>query len=211
MCDSRKTFGTLVLLCCIFLTECRVPKFAVAVSLPLFVSARLIHWAVIWATSHQMTVALLCIVADYTRFFCSVSIVTFTHLHHKGLLWAPNTASHISDRHFVHKPLWISLCYTSSTMGMQWNAIWGFKTQVTNASFHEEVSFHSGCLSLSHITLERLFQMTSHYVVTGNFQFNLNCSLRVLALAISSTINVCVLIFIWYVQIKICIWLFGLV
>lgn len=47
--------------------------------------------------------------------------------------------------------------------------------------------------------------MTSHYVVTGNFQFNLNCSLRVLALAISSTINVCVLIFIWYVQIKICI------
>lgn len=153
MCGSKKTFGSLVLLCCLFLTECRVLKFVVAVSLLLFVSLvfysvlYLIHWAIISATSHQMTVALLCIVADYTKFFCLLSIVTFTHLHHKGLLWAANTASHISDRHFVHKPLCISLCYTSSTMEIQWNAIWGFKTQVTNASFHKVVNFHSGCLS----------------------------------------------------------------
>lgn len=109
MCNSRTTFGTLVLLCCLFLTECRVLKFVVAVSLPPFVSMRLIHGAVLRAPSHQMTVVLLRIVADYTRFFCSLSIVTFTHLRHKGLLWASNTASHISDRHFVHKPLCISL------------------------------------------------------------------------------------------------------
>lgn len=203
MCGSKKTFGSLILLCCLFLTECRVLKFVVAVSLPLFVSVRLIHWAIIWATSHQMTVALLCIVADYTRFFCSLSIVTFTHLHHKGLLWAPNTASHISDRHFVHKPLCISFCYTSSTMEIQWNAIWGFKTQVRNASFHKEVSFHSGCLSRSHITLVRLLKVTRHYVVTGNFQFNVDYRLRVFALAINSTIKLYVLIFTWYVQIKI--------
>lgn len=150
MCSSKKTLCSLSFLCCFFLTECRVLKFVVAVSLTIFVSARLIHWTVIWATSHQMTVALLCIVADYARFFCSLSIVTFTHLHHKGLLWAPNTASHISDRHFVHKPLCTSFCYISSTMEIQWNAIWGFKTQIKNASFHKEVSFHSGCLSLSH-------------------------------------------------------------
>lgn len=81
-----KTFGTLVLLGCLFLTECRVLKFVVAVSLPPFVSMRLIHGAVIRAPSHQMTVVLLHIVADYTRFFCSLSIVTFTHLRHKGLL-----------------------------------------------------------------------------------------------------------------------------
>ncbi|TWW81370.1 Lysosomal acid phosphatase [Takifugu flavidus] len=31
MCNSRNTFGTLVLLCCLFLTECRVLKFVVAV------------------------------------------------------------------------------------------------------------------------------------------------------------------------------------
>lgn len=116
MCSSKETFGCLVLLSCLFLTECRVLTFVVAVSLPPFVSARLIHRAVIWATSHQMTVALLCIVADYTRFSCSMSIVTFTHLLHKGLLWASNTASHISDRHFVHKPLCISPRYSSSTM-----------------------------------------------------------------------------------------------
>lgn len=162
--NSRKTFGTLALLCCLFLTECRVLKFVVAVSLPPFVSMRLIHGAVIRAPSHQMTVVLLRIVADYTRFFHSLSIVTFTHLRHKGLLWASNTASHISDRHFVHKPLCISL---SVTLFQQW--------KYSKMRFEDlrpkqqmlpsiEVSFHSGCLSLAHIT-----QMTSHYVVTGIF------------------------------------------
>lgn len=119
MCNARKTLGTLVLLCCLLPTECRVLKFVAAVSLPPFVSMRVIRGAVIRAPSRPTTAVLLRIVADYTRFFCSLSIVTFTHLRHKGLLWASNTASHISDRHFVHKPLCISLCYTISTIEIQ--------------------------------------------------------------------------------------------
>lgn len=67
MCNSKKTFGTLVLLCCVFLTECRVLKFVVAVSLLPFVSMRLIHRAFIWATSHQWHYcALLLITLDFS-------------------------------------------------------------------------------------------------------------------------------------------------
>lgn len=65
------------------------------------------------ATMYRTRVTLLYIAADYTAFFCSVSIIIFTHLCHKGLLWAPNSSSveHISSRHyrFVHKPLCISV------------------------------------------------------------------------------------------------------
>lgn len=47
--------------------------------------------------------------------------------------------------------------------------------------------------------------MTSHYVVTENFQFIVDCRLRVFALAVNSTIKLHALIFIWYLQIKICL------
>lgn len=73
MCNSKKTFGTLVLLCCVFLTECRVLKFVVAVSCLPFVSMRLIHRAVIWATSHQWH-------------FCALLLITLGFSAHWALL-----------------------------------------------------------------------------------------------------------------------------
>lgn len=100
-----RSLACLVLLCCVCLTESRVLKFVVAVSLSPIIRDNYIwkwHRDFTWncpatveetehhleATSHHTRVTLLYVAADYAAFFCSLSIIVFAHLCHSGLLWA---------------------------------------------------------------------------------------------------------------------------
>lgn len=106
----QKSLGCLFLFCLICSTECRVLKFVVAVSrlCSLFLCVCVFYIDNIWTLVLEFNIKLfynlltesgsrfrshdsdmtLCMVADYTVFFCSLSITVFTHPCDKGLLWA---------------------------------------------------------------------------------------------------------------------------